>query len=105
MLGLVLLKPVVLCLNLFPAVGTPSRDPVTSYGIENKTGALLANGKTLLLAELLPFSLRLFLRGRLLPWSHYFRLGEVNTPESLSVFEDLSVVPTSFGFLLSLQVK
>ena len=104
-LGLVLLKPVVLSLNIFPAVGTPSWDPVVGNGVENETGALLANGKAFFLTELLPFSLGLFLRGRFLPRGHDFGLREVNTPESLSVFKDLTVLPSGLSLLLSLQVE
>lgn len=43
-LGLVLLKPVVLGLDLLLAVGAPPRDPVIGNRVENDTRALLAGG-------------------------------------------------------------
>ena len=105
MLGLVLLQPVVFGFNLLSAVGTPSRYPVIGNGIENKTGALLSNRETLFLSEFLPFGLGLLLGGWLLSRGHELGLWQVNTPESLSVLEDLTIIAPGFSLLLSFQVE
>ena len=80
MLGLVLLEPVVLSLDLFLAFGTPSRDPVIGDGVENETRALLPRRQALFVAEFLPLGLVLLLRSRLLPRCHDLGLGKLHTP-------------------------
>ena len=79
-LGLVLLKPIVLCLDLLLAFGTPPRDPVIGDGVEYETRALLPRRQALLVAEFLPLGLVLLLRSRLLSRRDDLGLGKLHTP-------------------------
>ena len=80
MLGLVLLEPIVLCLDLLLAFGTPTRDPVIGDGVENETRALLSRRQALFVAEFLPLSLVLLLRSGLLSRREDLGLGKLHTP-------------------------
>ena len=75
MLGLVLLEPIVLGLDLLLALGTPTRDPVIGNGVEYEARALLPRRQALFVAEFLPFGLVLLLRCWLLPRCHNLGLG------------------------------
>ena len=80
MLGLVLLEPIVLCLDLLLAFGTPPRDPVIGDGVEHETRALLPRRQALFIAEFLPLGLVLLLWSGLLPGRDDLGLGKLHTP-------------------------
>ncbi len=103
--GLVFLKPVMLCFNFLFAIRSPSWDPVIRDRVEDQARTLLSCGKAFFFSKLLPLSLGFLLWCRFLSWSYNLRFWKINTPESLCILKDLSIISTSLGFLLSFQVK
>lgn len=103
-LGLDLLEPVVLGLDLLVRVGTPSGHPVVSDRVEHQPGSLLARRQPLLLSELLPLGLGLFPRHGFLSGDNDPGLGQLDAVLGLGVLEDAAVLSCA-GALLSLKLE